>query len=144
MKMELIVKKVENGAEYEGKIFDFWVEAETRSKKNLKIFDSLTFDLRGKEFTKINVLLLAGFIASEGLENSSFQKLYGEVITEVEFNISAWAKKRNDIFQKKWLGLKSEDGMYLLSPAEIEEKGIKIGQSIELNIGRIDLVAIEK
>jgi hypothetical protein len=36
----------------------------------------------------------------------------------------------------------SDDGMYLLSPTEVEEKGIEIGQRIELNVGRIDLVAM--
>ena len=52
MQMEIIIKKVENGAEYEDRIFDFWIEAETQSGKKLRIFDSLTFDLREKKLTK--------------------------------------------------------------------------------------------
>ena len=140
--MEIIVKKVENGAEYEGRIFDFWVETETQNGKALRIFDSLTFDLRGKESTKIKVLLLAGFIAKEGVANNKFQKLHGQVVTQVELSQTTWTKKKNDIFQKSWLGLKSDEGMYLLSLDEVEERGIKVGQIVDLNVGRIDLVAI--
>ncbi len=139
--MEILVKKVENGAEYEGRIFDFWVEAETQNGKECRIFDSLTFDLRGKESTKINVLLLAGFIGEDGLANTNFQKLHGQVVNQEELN-RTWVKKKNDIFQKSWLGLKCDQGIYLLSPNEMEERGIKVGQIVDLNVGRIDLVAI--
>jgi hypothetical protein len=139
--MEILVKKVENGAEYEDRMFDFWVEVQTQNGKELRIFDSLTFDLRGMESTKINVLLLAGFIAEEGVANNNFQKLHGQVVNQEELN-QTWIKKKNDIFQKSWLGLKCDEGIYLLSPKEMEEKGLKVGQIVDLNVGRIDLIAI--
>lgn len=56
--MEVIVKKVEPGAEYEGVIYDFWVDVELKSGRIITLFDHLPFDLRGLVGQRIDCLVM--------------------------------------------------------------------------------------
>ena len=133
--MILEIVKVENGAQYEGNVFDFWIDFQTSSGKIITVFDSTPFDLRGMENKSIEVVLFAGYLIQE---NNSGQEFSGEVVSNVAIENVDWTKQKSLLKENKFKGFKTEFGTFLLddSPSNFE-----VGQKMNLRFGRIDILA---
>ncbi|MCL2859321.1 MAG: hypothetical protein FWF46_01860 [Oscillospiraceae bacterium] len=139
--MKLKILKVKNGAQYENRIYDFWIEAETLNKEKIKIFDHVPFDIRDKENQVIDVMLVVGFISLED-KKEGLQQIKGKLVDDVELNNDKWSDKIKDLQEIKWLGLENENDIFLVSEKEVVENGMKVGETVKLEVSRIDLVAI--
>ena len=60
--MELLVKKVDSGAEYNGAVFDYWMIAQLKSGIQIIIFDYDCYNLKNFIEKKIECLILAYLI----------------------------------------------------------------------------------
>ena len=133
--MKLKVVKVENGAEYEGNVFDFWIDFQSPSGKIIKVFDSTPFDLRGLENSSIEVVLMAGYIMDDG---KSGEEYIGEVVSDVVFENENWTRQKYSLKDKKNRGFKTEFGTFLLDDTD---SNLAVGKKINLRFGRIDILA---
>jgi hypothetical protein len=140
--MKVFIKKVENGAEYEDKVYDFWVSVQLSSGKEIKVFDFVPFDLRNNILQHSECLLVAGFLESSGNSQKDSTIIKGFLI---DYNIKSkdWRNVREDIINESWFGLQTEDGIYLINPEEIRSEKVKLGEILEYIVGRFDLVAIK-
>ncbi|MEL7567912.1 MAG: hypothetical protein AAGU27_23960 [Dehalobacterium sp.] len=138
--MRVLVLKVENGAEYEGNVFDFWVCLQTHSGKVLKVFDDVPFDLRNQENSSIEVALLAGFIQND----KTGQVISGTVVSEVLGSKQDWNNQKDCFIEQKWYGLETDFGTLLLSESDVKSYGLAVGGKVTLRFGRIDLVAYKQ
>jgi hypothetical protein len=141
--MNILVKDVDIGAEYENIIYDFWINALLASGKHIKIFDFKSFDVRKYIGTKIDAVILAGFLENISINTTTNStEFFGEFVGEYE--IPAWfTNLREDVKYKKWLGIKTQDGIFLLSPNEIETVPVVVGENLRFNVGRFDLLGFK-
>jgi hypothetical protein len=139
--MKIFVKKVETGAEYEGKIYDYWINGQTESGRCIKIFDSVPFDVRGDVGNKIDCLLLAGFLKGAKDDDTEDNVIRGNFIGEYELPIQI-VRIRNDARGKRWLAAQTIEGVVLLSPDDLMVKSLSIGEMVRFRVGRFDLIGI--
>lgn len=139
--MKVKVLKIENGAEYEGNVFDCWIEMQTNTGKILKVFDSTPFDLRGLENKEIDVVLLAGFIQNQG---NNTQELLGEVFESPLVENIEWTKQKSSLFQNKWNSIKTDYGNILIDSDDMLSIKINEGDKCSLHCGRIDILAYKQ
>ena len=52
-------------------------------------------------------------------------------------------KYQSNIYQKEWMGLKNENGIFLLNPTEFGGFAVKQGETINISVGRFDLLGIQ-
>ena len=141
--MNILVKNVEKGAEYNENVYDYWVNAEMKNGENIKLFDSVPFDLSDKIMKTLECLVLVGFIdESHASSNENFQIIKGKYIGEYRIS-KDWLKIREDIYQEKWHGISTENGVFLVSENEIENVINNNGDNVNLGFGRFDLVGIK-
>ena len=103
-------------------------------------FDFKSFDVRKYTGTKIDAVILAGFLENISINTTTNStEFFGKYVGEYE--IPAWLTNlREDVKHKKWLGIKTQDGIFLLSPDEIETVPVEVGGNFGFNVGRFDLL----
>lgn len=138
--LEIHIETVENGAVYQNKIYDFWIIGSLKDGQSVKIFDSVPFKLNKHARKKLNLLVLAQFIQLESIAQKT--NISGEFIGKYTIP-HAIGVYQNGIYQKEWMGLKNENGIFLLNPTEFSEFAIKQGEIIHIRVGRFDLVGVQ-
>lgn len=139
--MKIFVEDVENGAEYENTIYDYWVTALLANEQRIKLFDFVPFDLRKKKGETIEVLVLAGFPTNISNSATGEAQVYGEFLGEIALPCQ-FSKFANEAEQRKWLGIKTNYGVFLLNPSDFEQSSLKIGGYLQFDAGRFDLIGI--
>ena len=139
--MYLFVEEVQIGAEYEGTVYDFWVTGRLKSGRLIKVFDFIPFDLRSYKGKEIEVLIIAGFLKNKVNSENTEVVISGEFTGEYCIP-TRQIKVREDISQKKWFSLKTNDGVFLLNPSEFENNTPEFGETISFCVGRFDLVGL--
>jgi hypothetical protein len=140
--VNIIVKAVEIGAQYEGKIYDYWITGQTLSGKCIKIFDSVPFDVRKDIGKKINCLLLAGFLKAETNDDTGGNVITGNFIGDYEIPVQV-LKVRHDVREKKWLAAETCEGIVLFNAEDLKVNSLPIGEKVCFSVGRFDLIGIE-
>ena len=135
--MECLVNKVEIGASYEEKIFDFWVDFQFKNGKTIKAFDYKPFDLRNFEGKTISVLLLAGYITNK----ETGQEIKGTITDEIFLEKEDWSDCFGGLTETKMYRFCTEHGTFLISKSEMDEDAINTGSELTLRFARIDIVA---
>lgn len=144
VKIKVLIKNVEIGAEYENKICDFWITGQLESGKIIKIFDNKIFDLRDYINQKVEFLLVACFAHIINFKSDSeiiFMEssvIRGKFIKK--YLIPSKWKKTN--FSISYSAISTEDGILLLGMSTIDElkkASIKENEDIILDVGRFDL-----
>lgn len=139
--MKIFVEDVENGAEYEDTIYDYWVTALLVNGQRIELFDFVPFDLKKKKGETIEVLVLAGFPTNISDSATGESQVSGEYLGEIVLP-NHFTKFANDADQRKWLGIKTDNGVFLLSPSEMEQASLRIGGHLQFDAGRFDLIGV--
>ena len=88
----------------------------------------------------LNILVLAQFIKLQLTAHKA--SISGKFIGE--YNIPHNIRKyQSNIYQKEWMGLKNENGIFLLNPTEFGGFAVKQGETINISVGRFDLLGIQ-
>ena len=145
-----MIKKVRIGAQYEGKVYDFWIDAELLSGTQIKIFDNEPFDLRNYENQKVECLILAflvEFITGKTDNNDSAKNVSASVdkpfTKRIKGNFNG-----NYVIPEKWKSysnkispaIQNSDGVFLLEDSEVKGKNLKENETITLYVDRFDLL----
>jgi len=139
--MNIHVKNVEIGAEYQSVIYDFWIVALLENGESIKIFDCVPFDIRKYLGKTIKVVLSAGFLKNISCTSNFERQVYGEFLGE--YKIPDWSTNhRQDEDRTRWLGIKTNNGIFLLNPSEFENLKMSIGDRLAFDVGRFDLIAV--
>lgn len=140
--MKIFVEDVENGAEYENTVYDYWVTALLVNERRIKLFDFVPFDLRKRKGQMIEVLILAGFPTNISASTAGEEaQVSGEYLGEIALP-SHCTKFANDADQRKWVGIKTDCGVFLLNPGDFEQASLKLGGHLQFNVGRFDLIGV--
>ena len=124
--MEIKVIKVETGAEFDGVVWDYWVDAILPNNLPVKLFDYQGLNLSSFQGKIIDVNLKALFIENNG--NNELLKFNG-IIT----------KKNDKYFLIDSLGIEIE-----LKPEDIDNNDISVGKQDLFFVGRLDIDSINE
>ena len=144
--MKVLLKSVDIGSKYDDKVYDYWIKGQLNSGQVIEIFDAAPFDLRNYESKTIEALIIATFVqvvyntdnVDENLTNGTFLGKYN--INDKWENIYEGGNKIYESVSE-WYGIKTDDGIFLLTLNIGDLNAIKEGEIIFLKIGRYDLLA---
>lgn len=143
--MRILFEKVNIGATYQEKVYDFWIHGKSKSGEKIVIYDD-GFNLQEYKGKIINCLVLA-FMAQiiNPKEESKKYDPYHPIIKGQylgEYSISEeWLQCDEDLSLEGYHGIQSVDGIFLLEPTELQDASIKKGDEIIITVGRLDLLA---
>jgi len=138
--MEILIKKVNVGAKYQGKIYDYFIEGQLKSNKRIQIHDSKAFDLRkyiGKEIEGLIMAISFNFIETYGKKTSD-DTISGYFIKDYIIT-SNWSNYKN----QKRMALKTEDGIFLLDSGEFDLSDIHPGEGSYLSLKVLRFVLLD-
>jgi hypothetical protein len=136
-KMRLFIEKVEVGAKYEGKIYDYWIYARTDEGKRIKIFDDNCFNLTSKISSYVDALLYILGTSDNNIEESITGVYEGEIPVNSWVNLDS-GMNRNI----KYSALRTKSGIYLFDYEESMSKN-NLGERVSIGVLRYDLVAYQ-
>lgn len=139
--MKILIKDIQNGAEYEDKVFDFWLRVQLHNGREIKVFDFVPFDMRNYVMQHSECLILAGFLESPN-SSKEYTTIKGTLIN-YDVILEEWSNIRDDIKHQNWFGVQTDDGVFLINPCELSKAKVKLGEMIEYSVGRFDLVAVK-
>ncbi len=139
--MELFIKSVGIGAEYEGYIPYYYIAGRLNSGKIISIFDDKKFDLQ--KYINNNINCLIGAFSPEfidlkvnpEIDDSHPTILKGQYLEK--YKISSYFKEfENDIS----CAIQNKDGIILLDEYDLKDYKIKDREIIALDVSRYDLL----
>lgn len=143
--MEMIVKSVEIGAEYEGKIYDYWIDVILKDGSELRLFDSKPFDLRrysGQKIQGLIYLFMLDRVDEFDKEKKDIKAIKGVFLkdhlldTRNYINPPEYLKEPQNV-------LRTPNGDFLIDEGEMKKMGIQDGEGIILTAIRRDLIAVK-
>ena len=143
--MEMIVKSVEIGAEYEGKIYDYWIDVILKDGSELRLFDSKPFDLRrcsGQKIQGLIYLFMLDRVDEFDKEKKDIKTIKGVFLkshlldTRNYINPPEYLKEPQNV-------LRTSNGDLLIDEGEVKKMGIQDGESVILTAIRRDLIAVK-
>ena len=145
--MKVLLKSVDIGSKYDDKVYDYWIKGQLISGQVIEIFDAAPFDLRNYESKTIEGLIIATFVqvvyntdnVDENLTNGTFLGKYN--INDKWENIYEGGNKIYESVSE-WYGIKTDEGIFLLTLNIGDLNAIKEGEIIFLKIGRHFLMNI--
>ena len=133
------VIEVYPGAEYENRVYDYWVKCELQNGETILLFDYGALDLRGKVNKSVNCIIRFGFVSTPG-DESCTEIVRGKVLAQVElpslYGIGDFTLSRD------WIGLETVNGVFLIEAGELPK--IVEGSSATVCVGRYYLLGYEK
>jgi len=143
--MKILFEKVNSGATYQEKIYDFWIHGKTQSGETIVLYDD-GFDLREHEGKLVKCLILA-FMAQiinpreENKEHDPYHPIInGQYIGEYTVT-KEWLECDDDLILEGYHGVQTIDGIFLLEPTDLQGISVKKGAEIIITVGRLDLLA---
>lgn len=138
--MIVLFKKVNQGATYQEKIYDYWIHGQTESGLKVVLYDS-RFDLREHEGKVVNCLILA-FMAQDinSIKENEESDPYHPIIKgtfEGDYNVSSKWKNYKKVDR---YAVSTNDGIMLISKNDLENIDLNIGDEIIFTVGRLDLL----
>lgn len=138
--MEIIVKKVRSGAEYEDKIANFWILGQLKDSSRIWIFDQKAYDLRKHLNSSVECLILAFLVniiqkdyktdSKESITNIISGNFIKSALITSEWKLP-WNYK-----EKPFAGINTNNGEFLLDWADL--KTIPIRDNIEIKFQELD------
>jgi hypothetical protein len=122
---EIFILKVENGASYEGCIYDYWINCMLKNKIEIQLFDYKRLDL--KRF--INEWICA-----------EIQPLF----VQVEKNVDLLSLKGEVIFKDEKYYFTNDNINIEVSKEEIESEKIKLNTLSQFYFGRLDIISFQE
>jgi len=152
------ILKVEIGAYYQGKIYDYWIHGQLSNGKRIKIFDHIPYDLRRYEGEEVSLLVQASIISEFNLNNHSIKEELGKKEYLKEFKgkylglsplPKEWEKhvdssSFHENLKGNWHFLKFGEEIFIISPREFNNEDIKKDEELYIRVGRYDLIAWRK
>jgi len=150
--MEIIVKKVRSGAEYESKIANFWILGQLKDGSCIWIFDHRGYDLRKYLNCHVDCLVLAFLVdviqKDYKIDNKKavIRKISGQFVKSTllasEWKLP-WIYK-----EKQFAAIRTNNGVFLLDWSDLEtislreKKEIKFQEAdeLKLHVQRFDLI----
>lgn len=132
--LEILINDIEIGAKYGDTIFDYWISASLKNKKNIQIFDSKPMDLR--EFKGQSVTCLIELYGIEPVESDFVELEYlglNEQFNFCNLNIDA------GVYHE----FKNSTGVYFAKENEVIGIILEVGKTYLFKINRFDLVAFD-
>lgn len=142
--MKLLIEKVFPGSSYQGKIYDYGIKAKTKSGMILRISDWKRLDLSQFEGKIVNCLILA-FMAkpADKTERKEFYDPFHPIFEGIyigSYHISEiWLKSYKNLKLDLYHAITTKDGIFLTSPRDMEDAGIKKDEKFTFTVGRLDL-----
>lgn len=149
-KIKAFLKEIESYDYDTGQVRVNWFHFQLPSGRVIKVFDDCPFDLRSYVKKYVNILLHSGIYSLhdenykidkskifEGIFEKTFQ-------LPLEWKDAYWEMEDSFNFYQKYHNiLKIPDGVIILSRSEkkLEENGIKEGDTIIVDFGRISLIS---
>lgn len=143
--MKIKFEKVDCGATYQGKTYDFWINGKTESGLKVVLYVD-GFDLREYEGKVVDCLILA-FMAQDinSIDENETHDLHHPIIKGKylgSYKIpDEWLKCEKDLLLEAYYGIQTQEGIYLIELIDIEGLSIKKGEDIIFTVGRLDLLA---
>jgi len=137
--MNIFINKIEIGAEYESRIYDFWIYGK-QGNQEIKIFDSVPFDLRNCINEYADCLICASFLLNPS-GNGNY--LLSGIILGDYHTFDYWDKLREDTKKVKWIEVKTEYGNILISENEMNNIKLESEDKVFCTVGRFDLLGIK-
>lgn len=138
--MEIIIKKVRLGAEYEGKIANFWILGQLKDSSCIWIFDHKAYDLRKHINSSVECLILAFLVNINQKDyktnnNKSVTNIISGNFIKSALITSDWKLPWN-YKEKHFAAIKTNNGVFLLDWADL--KTIPIRDNIEIKFKELD------
>lgn len=134
--MVLFIESVQISAEYDNKVYNYWISAKMNDGKVIKIFDYSCLNV----FPNVSTYIECQLFANLSTPGQGASEIEGKYIGRR--GLKNWKRVMDDRGrEKEYPALETSSGIIMFSDMDAEREYLE-GETIQLHVIRFDLIAV--